>query len=208
MPDITDATEQGFAPLNAQNVRTKDRVRDLAEVFTAQREVEGMLDLVGDPSHNPDLVVLEPSCGNGNFLVAVLDRKLKTVFSTKSRLAQTEVGVLRSVMAIYGVDISEGNVAEARERLYAHTVDAWSLHMNTRKPSKDLLAAVKAVLHRNILLGNFLEGREEVVVTEYVPISPGVFVLTDYRLSDIKTPIHVRGRADLAALPKILDFPG
>ena len=101
MPDIAYTTEQGFAPLNTQNVRTKDRVRDLAEVFTAQREVEAMLDLVGDPSHNPDLVVLEPSCGNGNFLVAVLDQgwhdvDLESFFPGKSILGNEQMHLTQS----------------------------------------------------------------------------------------------------------------
>lgn len=208
MPDIGTNAEPGFAPLKTQNVRTKERIRDLAEVFTAQREVEAMLDLVGDPAHNPDTVVLEPSCGNGNFLVAVLERKMQTVFSSKHRPAQTEIGIVRSVMSIYGVDISEGNVLEARERLYAQVADAWSRHMNTRKPSRHLFGVVKSVLKRNILVGDFLNGKHEVVVTEYVPISPGVFVLTDYLLSDIRKPLRVRGKANMTNLSEKLDGQG
>lgn len=111
-------------------------------------------------------------------------------------------------MSIYGVDISEGNVLEARERLHAQVVDTWSRHMNTRKPSSHLFDAVKSVLNRNVVVGDFLNGKEDVILTEYVPISPGVFVLTDYRLSDIKRPVRVRGKADMTTLSKILNFVG
>ena len=53
-------------------VKSKERVRDLAEVFTADREVNSMLDLIGDSSYSVDFRYLEPSCGNGNFTVAIL----------------------------------------------------------------------------------------------------------------------------------------
>ena len=35
-------------------VKSKERVRDLAEVFTADREVNSMLDLIGDSSYSVD----------------------------------------------------------------------------------------------------------------------------------------------------------
>lgn len=80
MPKTVVSTEEGFAPLNTQNVRTKDRVRDLAEVFTAQREVEAMLDLVGAPSHNPDTVVLSRVAETGIFLSPFWNENSKPSF--------------------------------------------------------------------------------------------------------------------------------
>ena len=38
-----------------------------------------MLDMVKDESYNIESTFLEPACGDGNFLVAILERKLKTV---------------------------------------------------------------------------------------------------------------------------------
>ena len=62
-------------------VKSVDRVRDHGEVLTAKREVEAMLDLVKNESERIDSRFLEPACGDGNFLVAILERKLKTVIS-------------------------------------------------------------------------------------------------------------------------------
>ena len=82
-----DATADSFdddailAPMEAQfgQVRSRERVRDLAEVFTHQREVDAMLDLMPDAFHNIDVKFLEPACGSGNFLVEILRRKLRLV---------------------------------------------------------------------------------------------------------------------------------
>ena len=62
-------------------VKSSDRVRNHGEVLTARREVEAMLDLVKNDSENISSTFLEPACGDGNFLVAILERKLKTVTS-------------------------------------------------------------------------------------------------------------------------------
>ena len=48
---------------------------DFGEVFTSQREVNAMLDLVYDETQRIDSRFLEPACGDGNFLVEVLRRK-------------------------------------------------------------------------------------------------------------------------------------
>src|SRR5262245_38892990 len=107
-------------------IKTRDRVRDLAEVYTHEREVRAMLDLVpdmfpseGDPG-NHDKTFLEPACGSGNFLEEILRRKVATV--TVSRYGQGgryEHRILRCLSSIYGIDVDDQNVTESRDRLRA-----------------------------------------------------------------------------------------
>ena len=54
-------------------IRTKDRVRKLGEVFTRTQEVNKMLDLI--PQITIEMTFLEPTCGNGQFVVEILKRK-------------------------------------------------------------------------------------------------------------------------------------
>lgn len=63
---------------NQGQIKSRERVRDLAEVYTHKREVDAMLDLVAemfpsqnDPS-NTDRTFLEPACGSGNLLEEIL----------------------------------------------------------------------------------------------------------------------------------------
>ena len=58
---------------------SKQRVADHGEVLTAKREVNAMLDLVQQETERIDSRFLEPACGNGNFLAAMLERKLAVV---------------------------------------------------------------------------------------------------------------------------------
>ena len=53
-----------------KQVKSKQRVADHGEVFTAEREVNAMLDLVKQETERIDSRFLEPACGNGNFLPA------------------------------------------------------------------------------------------------------------------------------------------
>jgi type I restriction-modification system DNA methylase subunit len=60
-------------------VKSKKRVTDHGEVFTNDREVNAMLDLVKHETERIESTFLEPACGNGNFLAEVLRRKLAVV---------------------------------------------------------------------------------------------------------------------------------
>ena len=62
-----------------KQIKSKKRVVDHGEVFTAEREVNAMLDLVKQETERVDSRFLEPACGDGNFLAEILRRKLKEV---------------------------------------------------------------------------------------------------------------------------------
>ena len=64
--------------MNSQ-LKTKKRVADHGEVFTSEREVNAMLDLVKQETDRIESKFLEPACGTGNFLAEILRRKLAVV---------------------------------------------------------------------------------------------------------------------------------
>ena len=57
-------------------IKSKERVAAHGEVFTSEREVNAMLDLVKQETERIDSRFLEPACGDGNFLIEILRRKL------------------------------------------------------------------------------------------------------------------------------------
>lgn len=61
----------------AQQVKSRERVQQHGEVFTNEREVNAMLDLVKHETERIDSRFLEPACGDGNFLAEILRRKLR-----------------------------------------------------------------------------------------------------------------------------------
>ena len=118
-----------------QQIKSEHRVATFGEVLTARREVEAMLDLVKNESERIDSRFLEPACGTGNFLTAILERKLKTLRARyRTKRADFEVQLLSAIGSIYGIDLLEDNVRESRERLFDLAVQA-ILHMHFRQKS-------------------------------------------------------------------------
>ena len=70
-------------------VKTKERVRQHGEVFTAEREVNAMLDLVKHEASNIVSTFLEPACGDGNFLAEILSRKLRVYSKSPEQMMLT-----------------------------------------------------------------------------------------------------------------------
>lgn len=102
-----------------RQVVSKQRVLDHAEVLTSNREVNAVLDLVRGETERIESRFLEPACGNGNFLTAILERKLEVVERrySKSQVEYERYAIL-AVTSIYGVDILEDNIQQCRHRLF------------------------------------------------------------------------------------------
>lgn len=175
-------------------IKSRTRVKDLAEVFTAEAQVKAMLDLPGiaDACRRPDARFLEPACGNGNFLVEILTRKLAVVAEMPTRRGKGddpqplfEFQVLVSVASVYGIDISEENVSEARIRLHAVVSGFYASARNTWSPSPGFFAAVDAILATNIVLGDSLNGADGILFVEYGAPKPLHFTRRWFRLSDL-----------------------
>ena len=144
-----------------KQIKSKERVRERGEVFTAAREVNAMLDLVKDETENIDSTFLEPACGDGNFLDEVLRRKLAVCKKRYGKsAADYEKMSFLACTTLYGVDIMADNVARCRERLFETWEDSFGRANTPGSPRSDfhdrVSAAVKKVFEKNILLGNAL----------------------------------------------------
>ncbi len=139
-----------------KQTKSKERVREHGEVFTAEREVKAMCDLVGNECERIDSRFLEPACGDGNFLAEILTRKLAVVKRKYGKSAlDYEKNAVLAASSIYGVDILSDNVLACRERMFA----IWNKEYTAvcRKEANDeTRKAVKFIFSRNIVCGNAL----------------------------------------------------
>lgn len=150
--------------MEEQQIKSRQRVAERGEVFTAEREVNAMLDLVKQETERIDSRFLEPACGNGNFLVEILRRKLEVVRRQyQKQLSELELQTTIALSSIYGVDIMRDNVEECCQRLL-DIVCSWyqEVHLLQKAPTPKLKAAWSYLLHRNILWGDALTLREPV----------------------------------------------
>jgi SAM-dependent methyltransferase len=163
-------------------IKSRDRVRDLAEVYTHDREVNAMLDLVPDmfPSArdpgNTDRTFLEPACGHGNFLVAILCRKLRYVTpQSYGRSERFEHRILRCLVSVYGIDICDENIRESRERIRA-LIGGHVEEQLGDEPASSFADAVEAILATNIICADSLAEAAEIELVEYKPDTGGTFI--------------------------------
>jgi type I restriction-modification system DNA methylase subunit len=88
-------------------IKSKERKDENGEVFTPAYIVDEMLELLPDGILNDSSkTFLDPTCGNGNILVRILERRLELGLDPKE-----------SAETLYGYDLMQDNVDECIERI-------------------------------------------------------------------------------------------
>lgn len=143
-------------------VKSRHRVKTYGEVFTPRHMVNRMLDLVREELETgPDFIdktFLEPSAGDGNFLVAILRRKLHAIenrYPADEWVRQS----LFAVASIYGIELLEDNHEDAKAVLLAEFLAFQYSHAVACSPETDLHRAAAFLIDTNILRGNTLTGQ-------------------------------------------------
>lgn len=137
-------------------IKSKQRVEDHGEVFTSEREVNAMLDLVMQETERIDSRFLEPACGTGNFLIEILKRKMDVIFD-QYRKSQTECEkyLIVGIGSLYGIDLLEDNVQECRERLFQSFYKKY--HSSCKSyASEEYENVIRYIISRNIVCGDAL----------------------------------------------------
>lgn len=198
-------------------VKSKKRVSDHGEVFTNQREVNAMLDLVKHETERIDSRFLEPACGNGNFLAEVLRRKLHVVDQRygKSQIEWERYAVI-AVSSIYGVDILEDNAQECRERLF-EIFDERYTALFKDKCKEESRRSIKFLLGRNVLWGDALDftnpvTKRPIVFSEWSAVNGSMLKRRDYMFKFLVEKTHqlslFNDEGNAAAIDEpVKDFP-
>lgn len=163
-------------------IKSKDRVADHGEVFTPAWMVEAMLDLVKAETERIDSRFLEPACGDGNFLVRVLQRKLAAV---ELKFAKNDFErrhyALLGLMCIYGIELLPDNIAECRANLLA----VFGEYLKLDESAEPYLAA-SYVLSQNLVHGDARTMQsgtgEPISFAEWGYLGKGKFQRRDFRL--------------------------
>ena len=193
---------------NTKQIKSRQRVADHGEVFTNPREVNAMLDLVRDESFRLDSRFLEPACGDGNFLIEILRRKLSLLQDLKSQ-TDWEFQSLIAVGSCYGIDILPDNAEACRTRLeeYVLSQHPASERLNARSAINTIqaqrsmveespyLISLRYMLQKNIVCGDALTYRtaegKPITFCEWTPIAGDMqFSRRDFQFDFLVTQSH------------------
>ena len=131
-------------------IKSKKRVQKHGEVFTPSWMVQKMLDTPGikEACENISATFLEPSAGDGNFLQAILERKLSAVIMQYDERSWKTKSLI-ALSSIYGIEFLEDNWYEQI--------------FSTKLTSKsDIYKSAYYLIHKNIVRGNTLTQRHPV----------------------------------------------
>jgi len=172
-----------------KQTKSKQRIADHGEVFTAEREVNAMLDLVKQETERIDSRFLEPACGNGNFLAEILRRKLAVVKSRYGKnAADYECYAVIAVTSIYGIDILQDNVDECINRLY-NIFDKEYTEICKKDANNETRNSIRHILRHNILCGDALELKtstgEPIIFAEWSAVNMRLIKRRDYIFNEL-----------------------
>jgi len=113
--------------------RSKDRIRDLGEVFTPDSYVEEMLDLLAKDKRglwsDEEISFFEPCSGHGNIVLPIYRRRLEGIYkkATTQGLGKTNeasyYAVANALNTLWAIDIDKKNVENCRSRVLSATLD-------------------------------------------------------------------------------------
>lgn len=177
-----------IAELNASRsdtggVKSRERVLLHGEVFTPPHIVDAMLNLLPSrgmknvwavPENGEQKRFLEPACGEGAFLVEVLNRKLSRVNRRfAKRQEDWEWHSAICVSSIYGIELLEDNAERCITNLYEVYLDHYYRRFASNK-NPAALSAIKFLIGRNIMQGDALSfcraDGSPIIVSEFTPI--------------------------------------
>ncbi len=172
-----------------QQVKSRERVQKHGEVFTNEREVNAMLDLVKHETERIDSRFLEPACGDGNFLAEILRRKLRVcrnlVEQRKNTQLEYEKNTVLAVSSIYGIELLPDNAMTCRERLFRIFCDEYhALYGDSVK--EECMHSIRYLLSKNIIIGNALTYHrvdnpdEWIIISEWSLLGGGMMNRRDY----------------------------
>lgn len=169
-----------------KQIKSRERVASHGEVFTADKEVRAMCDLVNDEAVDLNAKILEPACGEGNFLLEILQRRLNALAVDGAN--NFELNSLIALSNLYGIDILPDNVKACREKLFKLWREFY-IEFNNDEDAQDWLKdLVNEILEKNIICGDALtcslvDGQGGIKFTKW---TIGEEVITqEYKLEDL-----------------------
>jgi hypothetical protein len=140
---------KGKKPIKASEIKSKERVKNIGEVYTPKELVLEMLNQVPTNTWSDSTKkFIDPASGNGNFLVEIVNKKLDCGLTPNEAVATT-----------FGVDIMQDNINESHERI---------IKLLDNRGETYNLTEIQDLLKTRIVLNNALENTMKDIFMEVI----------------------------------------
>ena len=143
---------------NSVLMKSKHRVQKHGEVFTPQWVIDKMIAIPGIKEKTEDIYAtfLEPSAGEGAFLLAIEDMKLRFIADNYSEDAWDHLA-LWALSSIYGIEFLEDNLAVARQNMLELFVSyCETIHNAQVSEQSNVYKSAKTIIWANVVQGDTL----------------------------------------------------
>ena len=151
----SNSMQTGNNLLNLKHYRSRKRIRYLGEVFTPDKYVHEMLDMLDSSVwSDTNTIFFEPTCGHGNFVVAIVERRLNAFMAKYKKEKRAKLYSLANTLNnLWAVDVDSRNIDLCRKRVWTIAInflfDCQVEAFNTKdfsKKDKDFLAHILCCL--------------------------------------------------------------
>jgi len=143
-------------------IKSAERVKNHGEVFTPQKTVNFMLNQpeVKEKSNDLTATFLEPSAGEGVFLVELLRRKINVAAKISPTVSEFNENSLVALSTLYGIEYLEDNVEMLVMNMITTFIENYSLIMAKKyntKPDEKVNKSAKVIINANMAQGDTLK---------------------------------------------------
>lgn len=143
-------------------IKSADRVKDHGEVFTPKKIVDLMLDQPEIIAKINDLkaTFLEPSAGEGAFLIELLSRKMRVALKQSKNARDYGINCLIALSSLYGIELLEDNVETLVMNMHDTFRDEYREKVENHfqaKPDTKVLKSAQVIIRANMAQGDALK---------------------------------------------------
>lgn len=172
-------------------IKSVDRVKDIGEVFTPQKTVDFMLDQpeIKEKVNSLTATFLEPSAGEGAFLVEILRRKMEYAKSQSKTNDELQKNFLLVLSTLYGIELMQDNVEMLVMNMNNTFCDVYFTSIDHADQNNKILKSAQTIISANMAQGDALTRKtatgEPIIFSEWKPIGKNKVQRTEYTFDSI-----------------------
>lgn len=176
---------------NEKIIKSSDRVKDIGEVFTPKKTVDFMLDQpeIKEKVNSLTATFLEPSAGEGAFLVEILRRKLEYAKTQSITQKEMQNNFLLVLSTLYGIELMEDNIEMLVMNMNNVFRDVYFNTFDPEEQSPKVLKSAQTIISANMAQGNALTRKtatgEPIIFSEWTPVGKNKVQRTEYTFDSI-----------------------
>jgi len=148
--------------MTEKTIKSKQRVIEQGEVFTPVRTVQVMLDQPELIAEINDLTAtfLEPSAGEGAFLVEILKRRFKVIGNQSHDVKEFNDNTLIALSTLYGIEYLEDNVEMLVMNMITTFIEEYTKRVVQQfgtQPNQKVIKSAKVIIKANMAQGDALK---------------------------------------------------